>query len=203
MGGGRGGRRWRSPIAKFLSEDEIARRERRAGRQRGRRDPHRRRQAPRSPPACSASCGREVGDESRRATTSSGSPTSRCSSGTRTRSAGTRCTTRSPRPTGDLDADPGTWRSRAYDIVMDGTEIGGGSIRINTPRSSRRSSTRIGIEPDEAQERFGFLLEALTLRRAAARRHRVRPRPHRGPARRRESIRDVIAFPKTASGPTR
>ena len=64
-------------------------------------------------------------------------------------------------PKGDLDADPGTWRSRAYDVVMNGWELGGGSIRINTPEVQQKVFDAIGIHAAEARERFGFLLEAL------------------------------------------
>ena len=90
----------------------------------------------------------------------SGSSTSRCSSATRRPGAGRRCTIRSRRPSGDL-SDPGALRSRAYDLVLDGVEIGGGSIRIHTPEVQSAVFEHIGLDADEAQERFGFLLDAL------------------------------------------
>ncbi len=102
-------------------------------------------------------------------------------------------------PSGDLD-DPGALLSRAYDLVVDGVEVGGGSIRIHTPEVQQRVFDLIGLNADEAQERFGFLLDAM----------RYGAPPHGGIAMGLdrivalvcglESIRDVMAFPKTASG---
>ena len=102
-------------------------------------------------------------------------------------------------PLGDLE-DPASLRSRAYDLTVDGVEIGGGSIRVHDPAVQERIFEIIGLEAAEAQDRFGFLLEAL----------RFGAPPHGGIAFGldriaalacgRESIRDVIAFPKTASG---
>ena len=63
-------------------------------------------------------------------------------------------------PTGSFD-DPGAMRSRAYDIVLDGTEIGGGSIRINRPEVQQQVFNALGISEEEAEARFGFLLDAL------------------------------------------
>jgi len=102
-------------------------------------------------------------------------------------------------PTGDLN-DPAHLTSRAYDLVLDGAEIGGGSIRIHRRDVQERVFDLLGIGPEEAAARFGFLLDAL----------RYGAPPHGGIAMGidrivaaivgRESIRDVIAFPKAASG---
>jgi aspartyl-tRNA synthetase len=102
-------------------------------------------------------------------------------------------------PTGDLN-DPGSLSSRAYDLVLDGSEIGGGSIRIHRREVQERVFELLAIGPDEAQARFGFLLDAL----------RYGAPPHGGIAMGIDrivalivgtsSIREVIAFPKSASG---
>jgi aspartyl-tRNA synthetase len=104
-------------------------------------------------------------------------------------------------PDGPFDpADPGAARAKAYDVVWNGWEIGGGSIRISDPKVQRQVFEAIGIDEQQAEERFGFLLDAL----------RYGAPPHGGIAYGldrivalaygTDSIRDVIAFPKTASG---
>ena len=63
---------------------------------------------------------------------------------------------------GELDPDdPGSARARAYDLVWNGSEIGGGSIRISDAADQARALELIGIGAEEAEARFGFLLEAL------------------------------------------
>ncbi|MEO8504332.1 MAG: aspartate--tRNA ligase [Acidobacteriota bacterium] len=104
-----------------------------------------------------------------------------------------------PRDLELLESDPGAVRALAYDVVLNGTELGGGSIRIHDSSVQERVFRRLGIEEQEARTRFGFLLDAL----------RLGAPPHGGLALGLDrmvmlmagatSLRDVIAFPKTAS----
>ncbi len=98
----------------------------------------------------------------------------------------------------NLESDPGSVLARAYDVVLNGLELGGGSIRINQPEVQERMFRALGITDEQARDRFGFLIDAF----------RYGAPPHGGIAlgvdrlamlmARADSLRDVIAFPKTA-----
>jgi aspartyl-tRNA synthetase len=98
-----------------------------------------------------------------------------------------------------LESDPGAVRAKAYDLVLNGSEIGGGSIRIHDSALQARVFRRLGISDGEAKARFGFFLEALEYGTP----------PHGGIAlgldrivailAGESSIREVMAFPKTAN----
>jgi aspartyl-tRNA synthetase len=97
----------------------------------------------------------------------------------------------------ELEANPGDMLSRAYDMVLNGTELGGGSIRIHSMDMQQRVLKLLGVDAQEAEEKFGFLLNAL----------QYGCPPHGGIAfgldrmvmlmAGASSIRDVMAFPKT------
>jgi aspartyl-tRNA synthetase len=99
-----------------------------------------------------------------------------------------------------MEADPGAVKGDLYDLVCNGYELASGSIRIHDPALQRRIFSIVGFDPEEAQRRFGFLLDAF----------KYGPPPHGGIApgldrlvmimAGEESIREVIAFPKTANG---
>jgi aspartyl-tRNA synthetase len=96
----------------------------------------------------------------------------------------------------NLEADPGRVRAKAYDLVINGYEVGGGSIRIHNPEVQSRIFTVLGMSPEQARQKFGFLLDAL----------KYGAPPHGGIALGLDrwammlagtaNIRDVIAFPK-------
>ena len=98
-----------------------------------------------------------------------------------------------------LDSEPQNVYAKAYDLVLDGNEVGGGSIRINNPAVQKKMFNALGFSPEEAYAKFGFLLDAF----------KYGAPPHGGFAFGLDrlvmlmlncnSIRDVIAFPKVAS----
>jgi aspartyl-tRNA synthetase len=98
-----------------------------------------------------------------------------------------------------LESDPGSVMAKAYDLVLNGVELSSGSIRIHSRELQRRVFNVLGMSEEEARSKFGFLMDALEYGTP----------PHGGMAigfdrlvmllAREKSIREVIAFPKTAS----
>ena len=204
--GGRRAATLDSPVAKFLSDEEqknlLAATESPAGRPAA----HRGRRAARWPTGCSACC----------ASTSGGRPSPRAGSKLvwvtdfplfegldaegRPIPAHHPFTMPHPDDLDRLESDPLSVRSQAYDLVLNGWELGSGSVRIHRSDVQQRIFSLLGIEPEEAQRKFGFLLDGF--------RHGAPP--HAGFAfgidrlvailAGEENIREVIAFPKTQSG---
>lgn len=95
-----------------------------------------------------------------------------------------------------IESDPGSCKARAYDMILNGVELGGGSVRIHDPKLQKRMFAALGFTPEKAQEQFGFLMDA----------YKYGAPVHSGMAYGLdrlcmlmlgcESIRDVIAFPK-------
>jgi aspartyl-tRNA synthetase len=103
-------------------------------------------------------------------------------------------------PSDERDLDPSTATARAYDLVLNGFEVGGGSLRIHRPEVQRAVFDVLGLTPEQVQEQFGHLIRALGLGAP----------PHGGIAMGldrlvmllagKDAIRDVTAFPKAQSG---
>ena len=180
-----------SPVAKFLSADG-------AGRRREPRSGLRPATcccwwptSGRPPARCSASCATtSAGRPCTRARTGScGWSTSRCSSACprtgRPKPAHHPFTRPHPDDVDKLESDPMHVRSRAYDLVLNGWELGSGSIRIHEPELQQRVFDLLGIGAEEAHRRFGFFLTPFRYGAPAARRLRLRARPPDGDPRRR------------------
>ena len=204
---------WRSPIAKFLTAGGDRRRQRAARGLARRPAADRRRPSAGRGRRCSARCasswpGASSWSRPGRHDLLLDRPVPDVRLAARRSSAGTPSTIPSPPrppPAGEpgrveRPRRPGALLSRSYDLVLDGNEIGGGSIRNHRPDVQEQIFELIGIDAEEAQARFGFLLDAL----------RFGAPPHGGIAfgldrlvallAGRDNIRESIAFPKATSG---